>query len=185
MLQAARTEFQIIDVDGSGTLDRVELGELCGRMGKTLVLDELDALMAELDVDGSGMIEFIEFWPWWSRQSPAELGDGGSAAEIAEVTAVGKAIAALPLADERELREAAARTKAARLAELEAELKATRQAEAAAKQAAAQAERAKQHALEEAARVTAEEEEQRKRNNLQLVDLEAREAQDEEDGAGM
>lgn len=52
--QAARKEFAALDEDGSGSLDKDELAELCVRMGKALAPAEVDALMAELDVDGSG-----------------------------------------------------------------------------------------------------------------------------------
>jgi Ca2+-binding EF-hand superfamily protein len=51
--------------DGSGLLDREEVRELVGMMGKRLSDGELDDAMAELDTDNSGEVDFEEFKEYW------------------------------------------------------------------------------------------------------------------------
>eukprot|EP01046_Picozoa_sp_COSAG06_P052999 COSAG06_NODE_9055_length_2001_cov_3.399579_2_plen_173_part_01 len=61
----ARAVFDEVDADGSGSLDRDEVGELCKTMGKALSQKGIDKAMADMDEDESGLISFDEFEPWW------------------------------------------------------------------------------------------------------------------------
>ena len=58
--------FHEIDEDGSGVLDRAEVGLLLERMGKKLDGGGLDEIFAVIDADGGGEIELGEFEQWWS-----------------------------------------------------------------------------------------------------------------------
>jgi Ca2+-binding EF-hand superfamily protein len=40
---------------------------LAQKLGKVLTEAELDAMMAEIDTDGGGDVDFDEFHGWWSR----------------------------------------------------------------------------------------------------------------------
>ena len=54
--------FKLFDKDGSGSISREELGLLMKHLlKKELPKWELDAMMAAVDVDGSGEIDFEEF----------------------------------------------------------------------------------------------------------------------------
>ena len=53
--------FEKYDADGSGTIDKEELGAIFGELGTPLTQEELDDLMRELDDDGNGTLDFKEF----------------------------------------------------------------------------------------------------------------------------
>ena len=59
--------FAKIDVDGSGSITGDELAVLAGRLGKPLQGDQLVAVLAELDTDQSGDVDFDEFKAWWPK----------------------------------------------------------------------------------------------------------------------
>ena len=51
--KAAMAEaFKTVDKDGSGQLDKEEVRSLVEMMGRSLSEEELDATMAEIDIDG-------------------------------------------------------------------------------------------------------------------------------------
>lgn len=61
--------FELLDVDGSGTISRDEFAEVaqCLSSGKTA--DEIHAAVAKIDRDGNGVVNFAEFVAspsWWS-----------------------------------------------------------------------------------------------------------------------
>jgi plastin-1 len=56
-----RQLFRYCDKDGSGSIDKEELGSVMHELGKDLSEEELSTLMAQLDADGSGSIDFDEF----------------------------------------------------------------------------------------------------------------------------
>merc|ERR1712100_797365 len=53
--------FYSFDEDGEGTIGRSELGDLLEALGENLTSGEVDEMMAEVDSDGSGQIDFEEF----------------------------------------------------------------------------------------------------------------------------
>ena len=57
--------FHIVDIDGSGELDREEVAQLSKDMGAVLSEEELDGAMSEMDGDGSGEVDFDEFREWF------------------------------------------------------------------------------------------------------------------------
>lgn len=63
---SGKRAFDKIDEDGSGELDREEIGRLSKDLGKPLTGSALDAFMAEIDTDGSGLVDYEEFFVWYS-----------------------------------------------------------------------------------------------------------------------
>jgi len=67
--------FKVFDADGSGTIDRKELGKLMGSdtitdvMQAKLTEDEVDAILQEVDCNGDGVIDFDEFLVMMRRGS--------------------------------------------------------------------------------------------------------------------
>ena len=67
-----RGMWRRLDRDGSNSLSRPEMAVLLGElMGKTPSQAELAAAFAEIDRDGSGAVDWGEFWLWWQSQDPA------------------------------------------------------------------------------------------------------------------
>jgi calmodulin len=64
--------FKEVDTDGGGTLSRDEVVELGEKLGLYFHGTELDEAMAAMDEDGSGEVDFHEFYEWWveRKQSP-------------------------------------------------------------------------------------------------------------------
>ena len=56
-----RQTFRLFDEDDNGVIDIKELGNVFESFGKHYTPDELEEMMAEIDTDGSGVIEFDEF----------------------------------------------------------------------------------------------------------------------------
>lgn len=69
-----RELFNLIDEDGSGSLDRGEIENLAGRLGKHLTATQLDEAMAEMDTDGGGDVGFDEFVDWWINTASQQQG---------------------------------------------------------------------------------------------------------------
>lgn len=61
---ALRRIFNDIDESKDGTLDAREIWHLCRDMGAELDPRELQEAMREMDVDGSGEVDFEEFYSW-------------------------------------------------------------------------------------------------------------------------
>eukprot|EP01043_Picozoa_sp_COSAG02_P022833 COSAG02_NODE_1198_length_13931_cov_66.449754_8_plen_2139_part_00 len=56
--------FNTVDVDGSGSIDRTEVGHLSKKMGWNLTEQELDAALIEMDPSGDGEVDLEEFTSW-------------------------------------------------------------------------------------------------------------------------
>ena len=52
--------FNLFDLDGGGDIDAKELGTVMRSLGQNPTDEEIDAMIAEVDDDGSGSIEFPE-----------------------------------------------------------------------------------------------------------------------------
>jgi Ca2+-binding EF-hand superfamily protein len=60
-IEQFREVFHHFDMDGSGTIDMEELGNVFEAMGQTLTTEELQSVLKHADDDGSGEIDFDEF----------------------------------------------------------------------------------------------------------------------------
>ena len=60
-----KVAFDKYDADGSGAIDKEELGELSKELGHELNQDELDKALKDLDLNGDGVIDMKEFSRWW------------------------------------------------------------------------------------------------------------------------
>ena len=58
--------FDSIDADGGGTLDIEEMKQLFKDLGLELTQDQEATVMSRIDTDGSGEIDFDEFFAWYS-----------------------------------------------------------------------------------------------------------------------
>lgn len=53
--------FDLVDTDGSGSINREELSDLMATLGIQSTDADIDSLIAEMDSDGNGDISFDEF----------------------------------------------------------------------------------------------------------------------------
>ena len=69
-MAAMREKFAKYDKDGNGKIDALELGAFIREDLEYEINDEeLDKVLAALDKDGSGQLEFDEVVAWWSDMS--------------------------------------------------------------------------------------------------------------------
>jgi hypothetical protein len=57
--------FKKFDKDGSGEIDREELGELSAELGHTLTVEQINDALIDLDINGDGVIDLEEFKRWF------------------------------------------------------------------------------------------------------------------------
>jgi calmodulin len=57
----SKAAFDQFDKDGSGKIDRDELGQVLSSLGHDHTSDELEAIIGDIDADGDGSIDFTEF----------------------------------------------------------------------------------------------------------------------------
>jgi len=60
-LNELKSAFDLFDEDGSRSIDEVELGNLLRTLGMTVSDDAVQRMLAEMDSDGNGTVEFHEF----------------------------------------------------------------------------------------------------------------------------
>lgn len=92
----AQGMFQTVDADGSGHLDREEVGKLFELLGTPLVESELIVAMRKMDKDGGGTVDFAEFYQWYKVVSEKE--EEGKGVWLDEPDEVQRATPALPSA---------------------------------------------------------------------------------------
>jgi calmodulin len=61
--------FSLFDKDGDGTISKSELGIVLANLGTRCTAAELNDMMAEVDTDGNGDIDFDEFVTMMARQA--------------------------------------------------------------------------------------------------------------------
>ena len=59
-----RAIFEVFDADASGAMDAAELTELLRELCLPCEEDDVEEMMEEMDDDGSGEIDFDEFYSW-------------------------------------------------------------------------------------------------------------------------
>jgi len=65
LLSMVQNMFEKTDVDGSGQLDKEEVSELCVNLGLNISEEQVTQVMAVMDADGSGEVDFDEFFAWY------------------------------------------------------------------------------------------------------------------------
>ena len=80
-IEEFKEAFQLFDKDGDGTISTKELGPLLRSLGQNPDEDEIVDMIDEVDVDGSGSIDFVEFLHLMLKRQR----DGLSYEEIREV----------------------------------------------------------------------------------------------------
>ena len=60
-LKDLREAFRIFDKDKSGYIDGKEIISITSTLGQALSQEELEAFMAEADLDGDGKLDYNEF----------------------------------------------------------------------------------------------------------------------------
>ena len=61
----AKPAFKQFDKDGSGSIDKSQLGELSKQLGNELSDAELGTALKDLDLNGDGVIDIHEFSRWY------------------------------------------------------------------------------------------------------------------------
>lgn len=75
-----REAFSIFDKDGDGTISTKELGIVMRSLGETKSDEQLEQMIAEVDVDGNGTIDFEEYLEMMAKK----MQNSGSADQIRE-----------------------------------------------------------------------------------------------------
>ena len=75
---ALRETFDMFDLDGSGGIDRDELEQVTRELCAPMAPAALDAAMAAMDRDGSGVVDFDEFVAWYLSPDARGAGGGGA-----------------------------------------------------------------------------------------------------------
>ncbi|XP_026577571.1 troponin C, skeletal muscle [Pseudonaja textilis] len=83
MIAEFKAAFDMFDADGGGDISTKELGTVMRMLGQTPTKEELDAIIEEVDEDGSGTIDFEEFLVMMVRQMKEDA-KGKSEEELAE-----------------------------------------------------------------------------------------------------
>ncbi|CAD8195367.1 unnamed protein product [Paramecium pentaurelia] len=69
MIGQSKTElhqvFKSFDKDGSGYIDKQELHLIAQQLNQEISQEEIDKLMAVVDINKDNQISFDEFWNWW------------------------------------------------------------------------------------------------------------------------
>ncbi|XP_076958221.1 caltractin-like [Bidens hawaiensis] len=61
MKQEMKRAFDLFDADGNGTIDDKELSDAMRSLGFEISKAQIDEMIAKVDIDGSGAIDFDEF----------------------------------------------------------------------------------------------------------------------------
>jgi len=73
----ARAIFKKFDPNNIGTIDLRRLQELTNSLGLYMSTEEINISFLDLDTNGSGDIDWLEFWRWWQdivrRKTPIKI----------------------------------------------------------------------------------------------------------------
>ena len=69
--EKVRAIFEVFDGDGSDAMDAEELKELLAELCLPCREDDVEEFMEEMDADGSGEIDFEEFYAWYAAHASA------------------------------------------------------------------------------------------------------------------
>uniref|UniRef100_H3BH85 Troponin C, skeletal muscle n=1 Tax=Latimeria chalumnae TaxID=7897 RepID=H3BH85_LATCH len=83
LISEFKAAFDMFDADGGGDISTKELGTVMKILGQNPSREELDAIIEEVDEDGSGTIDFEEFLVMMVRQMKEEA-KGKSEEELAQ-----------------------------------------------------------------------------------------------------
>lgn len=72
-MEAVKEVFDTLDEDSSGALSRKEVKRLADSLNAKLTHRDLDAAMREMDEDGDGEVDFMEFYSWWMASGDGVL----------------------------------------------------------------------------------------------------------------
>jgi calmodulin len=73
--ELARSVWDKLDVDKSGNLSLDEIKSLFQKLGQKLSKSDVQAKFDEIDTDGDGEIDYLEFSAWWHEQHEDAVGD--------------------------------------------------------------------------------------------------------------
>ncbi|KAF4682284.1 Calcium binding protein [Perkinsus olseni] len=71
-LEEFREVFSLVDIDRGGSISTEELGTLMETLGVKVTPDELEAMVADVDENGNGEIDFEEFVQVMSRKTSGD-----------------------------------------------------------------------------------------------------------------
>ncbi|CAL8400979.1 unnamed protein product [Arctogadus glacialis] len=84
MITEFQAAFNMFDSDGGGDISTKELGQVMRMLGQNPTREELDAIIEEVDEDGSGTIDFEEFLVMMVQQLKEDQA-GKSEEELSEI----------------------------------------------------------------------------------------------------
>ncbi|GMG99841.1 hypothetical protein Nepgr_001681 [Nepenthes gracilis] len=76
--QEIKEAFDLFDTDGSGTIDAKELNVAMRALGFEMTPEQIDQMIADVDKDGSGAIDFGEFY----HMMTAKMGERDTKEEL-------------------------------------------------------------------------------------------------------
>lgn len=65
--------FNAIDVDGSGFIDKAEVGEVAAILGFPISDKEVGTAFDDMDIDRNGRVSLKEFEAWWNHAKDSDL----------------------------------------------------------------------------------------------------------------
>uniref|UniRef100_A0A061RF83 Ef hand protein n=1 Tax=Tetraselmis sp. GSL018 TaxID=582737 RepID=A0A061RF83_9CHLO len=81
-LAQLKESFELMDTDGSGSIDESELRDCLKILGVNLTKSEIKAIFLEVDADGSGSIEYNEFLLLMTKAWEVSIGKGSTSSSM-------------------------------------------------------------------------------------------------------
>lgn len=80
--ESTRAIFDMIDIDGGGTLDREEIRKAGTVLGKVFTAEELDTAMSIMDTERTGEVDFTSFYAWYTSHRSGMVNDRANASRL-------------------------------------------------------------------------------------------------------